>query len=113
MSKWIKVSDRLPEMGKAVLVTDGEDVERACYSRLIGMGCNDDWNFERSTHGAGTDTDLDLYPITHWQPLLEPPRATMYAPWRFAIRTIAETSSALRGSTTACGVALSIDPSYS
>ena len=41
------------------------------------------------------------------------PRGTMLAPCRFAIRTAAMTSSAEPGTTTAPGIALSIDPSYS
>ena len=41
------------------------------------------------------------------------PRGTILAPCRFAIRTAAMTSSAEPGTTTALGIALSIDPSYS
>lgn len=61
-SKWIPVSERLPETNDDVLVTDGVDMFVAWYSRKgMWQGWkSSDNNFERNT------------PIDAWMPLPKP-----------------------------------------
>jgi len=58
MTEWIKLSDRLPEKGKEILV----------FSRGIYMATT--WNgetfYERNENRVGD--------ITHWMPLPKPPK---------------------------------------
>lgn len=55
MSQWIKCSERMPDAGVSVLVTDGFDV-------IIGSYDGFDWVDYYWTEFA-----------THWMPLPEPP----------------------------------------
>ena len=64
-SEWISVEDRLPELNKEVLVvwTDGVF---GFATRIETKYHEERWNWETA---ALVET------ITHWQPLIEPPKA--------------------------------------
>lgn len=67
--RWIPVTERLPDVGKEVLVCDSQrNVTKAWVvehitagTRTLEWGCSDGW----------IDDQL---PITHWQKLPEPPK---------------------------------------
>ena len=61
-SKWISVEDRLPEPNKEVLAYTFGDMCVAWRDNDDGWLTNPDW-----------EDGLDEYPITHWQPLPDPP----------------------------------------
>jgi len=78
MSNWIPVEERLPEIGRAVWLYDGE---------LIWVGCRDmvdskHWLFGRSyghywrdENGWACDNEIDdQYQPTHWKTLPNPPK---------------------------------------
>ncbi|WP_336143644.1 DUF551 domain-containing protein [Acinetobacter sp. 102] len=74
MSNWISVDDRLPEFSVPVFAgfyRDGEFVwwifER--YDEDEG------WCWARYEGDLESDAYADEYEITHWQPLLEDPKA--------------------------------------
>ncbi|MCM1957891.1 DUF551 domain-containing protein [Acinetobacter modestus] len=78
MSNWISVNDRLPELGVAVFAgskrfSDGK-FTWWIFERFDG---GDGWLWSR-LNGSSIDDDFecdDDYYITHWQPLLEEPKA--------------------------------------
>lgn len=69
-NKWISVSDKLPEVGKAgvyrsddVLVVDNGDILTACFVKIKSGQL-----WWRMSH-----IDDRLTNVTHWMPLPEPP----------------------------------------
>lgn len=78
-SDWISVKDRLPELGVAVLVTDGttqstaerrnpythEDKDGIRWRCNVVSGFEWDWELDEDYR--------DQSPITHWSPLPKPP----------------------------------------
>lgn len=64
MAEWIPVTERLPEVARRVLVTDGENVS---FGYVLNYECKD-WN-----------PWCVQYPciynkVTHWMPLPVPPK---------------------------------------
>lgn len=79
MPKWIPVSERLPEVGKSVLVIS---YGRVCFAKLLLTvnnggyptfvlqdGLNNPPVLETTAHNEFTENR-----ITHWMPLPEPPK---------------------------------------
>ncbi len=56
---WISVSERLPEVGKKVIVARDEKVEQGVY-----LGVNGWWK----VYGTNTKS------VTHWMPMPQPPK---------------------------------------
>lgn len=67
--KWIPVTERLPDSGVCVLVTDGLEVGEGWITEII----NTKGHFSRWC-APTADIDIDRRPITHWMPLPEPPK---------------------------------------
>ncbi len=65
-NKWISVSEKLPEYGRKVLVTDVRD-GFVSTSELFARGKVDWWECEDTMR-------LQVGEITHWMPLPEPPK---------------------------------------
>lgn len=64
--RWIPVSERLPELGDIVLLTDGMDV---------GDGYLTHYDFDKSEAMFSSPfADLESKDITHWMPLPTPPK---------------------------------------
>lgn len=66
---WIPVTERLPESGVCVLVTDGLEVGEGWITEII----NTKGHFSRWCCPTA-DIDVDRRPITHWMPLPQPPK---------------------------------------
>lgn len=64
--KWIPVEDRLPDKDGRYLVCDGGDVLEACFSPT-GQLRRPEW------YTTDCYESEDLYHVTHWMPLPEPP----------------------------------------
>lgn len=66
VQQWIPVTERLPEIGRKCLITNGEIVKigwiRPDGVWKTGVRHNDLWG------------RFSLYPPTHWMPLPEPPK---------------------------------------
>ncbi len=62
--EWIKVSEKLPEIGIDVLIWDGDARSIGYFN---GISFND---FTLQEHGNACRNDK----VTHWQPLPEPPK---------------------------------------
>ena len=60
--EWISVDDRLPEIGRDYLVTDGIVCMVAAFRTQAGI-----WDF-------WTIKWWDTSDVTHWMPLPEPPK---------------------------------------
>ena len=58
-NKWISVKERLPEVGKKVIVARDEKVEQGVY-----RGVNGWWK----VYGTNTKS------VTHWMPMPQPPK---------------------------------------
>lgn len=62
--KWIPVSERLPEKwGSAIVYRKGEHYSMLRYTPALG------WHFYDPEWG-----DVEVYDVTHWMPLPEPPK---------------------------------------
>ena len=59
---WISVEERLPENGKFVLVSDGDDIDTACRYKALTPD---------EVETFFWDSVLE---VTHWMPLPEPPK---------------------------------------
>ena len=59
---WISVEERLPENGKFVLVSDGDDIDTACRYKALTQD---------EVETFFWDSVLE---VTHWMPLPEPPK---------------------------------------
>ena len=62
--KWIPVTERLPEFGRQVLITDGIYITRGYVLNFIIKGVSP-WC---------TEAPVMPHTITHWMPLPEPPK---------------------------------------
>ena len=60
--QWISVDERLPEIGRFVLVSDGDDIDAACRYKAFTI--------PEETEPFFWDSVLE---VTHWMPLPEPP----------------------------------------
>lgn len=63
MSEWISVKDRLPERGEVIAFSPTYKeymIGRLCESSIEGIYCRCD--------------GCELYQVTHWMPLPEPPK---------------------------------------
>jgi len=60
---WISVEERLPEIGRFVLVSDGDDIDVACRYKAFTI--------PDKTETFFWDSVLE---VTHWMPLPEPPK---------------------------------------
>ena len=60
--RWISVEERLPENGKFVLVSDGDDIDTACRYKALTPD---------EVETFFWDSVLE---VTHWMPLPEPPK---------------------------------------
>lgn len=60
---WISVKDRLPDKDCSALVTDGQHVTLAGWTR------SDGWTLDREDRAFGITAEL----LTHWMTLPEPP----------------------------------------
>lgn len=70
MSKWVKCSERMPEIGSRVLVCS-----RGIY---VGLAAYRQWKGAKTEKGRALrfeDLRGIVYNVTHWQPLPEPPEA--------------------------------------
>lgn len=69
MNEWIKTSDRVPELGKKVLVV------YFGYTMLVAMRITDSYWMETSfcKHSMPYDAGIDNFLITHWMELPELP----------------------------------------
>ncbi len=76
MTEWIKCSDRLPDVGKWVLVfsekSENEYIITSCYLST-SIRYHVLWNLISSGCGC---CDCDLQNVTHWMPLLDKPTKT-------------------------------------
>ena len=72
MGEWISVEDRLPAEGDQVMGSDGKGISRLQYGGRHPWGGEIEgwWHW---AHISGTP--VFSYKITHWQPLLEPPKS--------------------------------------
>ena len=61
--KWISVEERLPEIGKFVLVSDGDDIDAACRYKAFTIPDETETFFWDS-----------VFEVTHWMPLPAPPK---------------------------------------
>lgn len=68
--RWIPVTERLPDSGVCVLVTDGLEVGEGWITEIT----NTKGYFSRWCCPTA-DIDVDWHPITHWMPLPTPPTA--------------------------------------
>ena len=66
MSKWIPVTERLPEKGQEVLAYRGDFLGKMMntYTYLGSGNWEDDYGYRGSAEHEG---------LTHWMPLPEPP----------------------------------------
>lgn len=75
MCNWISVKDKLPDYGEIVIVWDDLESE-LCTGMRVDR--NDGWKAEWLTsYWSGTHCGTDYHgrtDITHWMPLLEPPK---------------------------------------
>lgn len=75
MCDWISVKDKLPDYGEIVIVWDDIESELCTGMRVEER---DGWKVEWVTsYWSGTHCSTDYYgrtDITHWMPLLEPPK---------------------------------------
>lgn len=80
MSEWIATKDRWPDVGLAVLVTDGKIVTAARYSPEFHkpeVGGNQWWWWDAVGYGGHEcESEYDQEGITHWMPLPLPPLTT-------------------------------------
>ena len=70
MPHWIPVTERLPEMGKEVLVSDKHKGVNIAW--IVGCFSKDGASFEWACESDGWIDDQ--LPITHWMPLPGPPK---------------------------------------
>ena len=61
--KWISVEERLPEIGKIVLVSDGDDIDAACRYKAFTIPDEVETFFWDS-----------VIEVTHWMPLPDAPK---------------------------------------
>ena len=61
--KWISVKERLSEIGKIVLVSDGDDIDAACRYKAFTIPDEVETFFWDS-----------VIEVTHWMPMPEPPK---------------------------------------
>lgn len=64
LKQWISVEDKLPKSGERVLFSDGVFVGEGY------MGASGKWT---RYNGKISAACIDVYDITHWMPLPEPP----------------------------------------
>lgn len=67
--RWIPVTERFPEMGKEVLVSDKQ--KNVTIAWIVGCFSKDGASFEWACSDGWIDDQL---PITHWMPLPTPPK---------------------------------------
>jgi len=77
MSEWIKCSERQPEIGQGVLISDGKLVTAAKYApawHTAEDGGRQWWWFDALGYG-GCDMGAEYRgeDVTHWMPLPLPP----------------------------------------
>lgn len=78
MSKWISVSDRLPENNEQVIILDTNTKDFSGYAKNKYC-CPDEVSgalfFDGIFYSNGPDFDYPdvFYYVTHWMPLPEPP----------------------------------------
>ncbi len=81
--KWISVMDRLPEIGKSVILYFGEtdnadDPRDLCAVGWTGEHAADGRRYWKCNSGDGYYCEVDGTP-THWMPLPEPPKEADHA----------------------------------
>lgn len=69
-SGWIPVSERMPESGIYVMVTDGKDITTACWEK-IGNGTREHVYWDVACV-EGRDWEFNMK-VEHWMPLPAPP----------------------------------------
>ena len=71
MKTWIAITDKLPECGAGVLITDGEIVTAAQRYTIRGREDRLRWTFHEQS-GYECEFDFVESRITHWMPLPDP-----------------------------------------
>ena len=70
MQNWIKCSEQMPDDDKYVLVSNGKHIGLGAYIRDEHLEYDERWQDE---HFEFINLQ-SKYPVTHWQPLPEPPQ---------------------------------------
>jgi hypothetical protein len=69
MSEWIKCVNEMPAQGQTVIA----------FSNVVGVSAATYWQHEPGIHDGCThfcaECGDEVFPVTHWQPLPEPPTA--------------------------------------